>query len=612
MTKYILILMVLLGPLSFSQENSLFTSLTGLDDSLGVTHLYYRSGKSIDIYNPVYHFIPGTLIDSAFIDAYLINYPPPIGEIAKAVLDFNFYKGDPEKYLAAGFSIYPDNHGYIERFDGAAYGGVNNIGHLNFSSQNPDLMYANAGILLKSSNGGITWQDQNRPTFPIISLSPFDDKVMFGIDHDNSLIKSLDSGNTYYSVDTANWDDDSRMYFDPDGVHIYCVSNGYNYNLMKLSTGGGEPFSWMIREQSGQPIYFSNDTEIPGLIFYANGKNIYKSNDFGITFNPYKTLERNIIGIYKKPNEDKIYAATKYKIYEITNDSLIVLKSLAIDPDILDWFPLTIGNKWVYISYLIDQFGETNFEKFSTMQVIGQSEINGINYTTVLNDCLNYYSFVDTLYLRPDLDEGRIYRFDKDSNSEVLFYDLLIELGDTLYVDMDWVKSIVLEEINSVYLFETNTTEWYFRENGPCSCGHTLTKGFGMTNSYFDELGGQRDFLKGCVINGIVYGDTTVTDVKEEQTIPKQFVLYQNYPNPFNPNTNINYDLPVNSRVTLKIFDILGREIKTLVDEFQQAGDHQINFQSTADMPSGVYFYQLSTDGSAQNFISVKKMLLLK
>lgn len=133
-----------------------------------------------------------------------------------------------------------------------------------------------------------------------------------------------------------------------------------------------------------------------------------------------------------------------------------------------------------------------------------------------------------------------------------------------------------------------------------------------MTNSYFDELGGQRDFLKGCVINGIVYGDTTVTDVKEEQTIPKQFVLYQNYPNPFNPNTNINYDLPVNSRVTLKIFDILGREIKTLVDEFQQAGDHQINFQSTADMPSGVYFYQLSTDGSAQNFISVKKMLLLK
>lgn len=135
MTKYILILMVLLSPLSFSQENSLFTSLTGLDDSLGVTHLYYRSGKSIDIYNPVYHFIPGTLIDSAFIDAYLINYPPPIGEIAKAVLDFNFYKGDPEKYLAAGFSIYPDNHGYIERFDGAAYGGVNNIGHLNFSSQ---------------------------------------------------------------------------------------------------------------------------------------------------------------------------------------------------------------------------------------------------------------------------------------------------------------------------------------------------------------------------------------------------------------------------------------------------------------------------------------------
>jgi len=59
---------------------------------------------------------------------------------------------------------------------------------------------------------------------------------------------------------------------------------------------------------------------IPGLIFYANGKNISKSNDFGSTFNLYKTLERNIGGRYKKLNEDKLFAATKYKIYLITND----------------------------------------------------------------------------------------------------------------------------------------------------------------------------------------------------------------------------------------------------------------------------------------------------
>lgn len=89
--------------------------------------------------------------------------------------------------------------------------------------------------------------------------------------------------------------------------------------------------------------------------------------------------------------------------------------------------------------------------------------------------------------------------------------------------------------------------------------------------------------------------------------IPADFVLSQNYPNPCNPSTIISYDLPVNAQVTLKVFDVLGREIQTLVNELQSAGNHSVTFNAS-NLPSGVYFYRLQ----AGTFSQTMKLLLLK
>lgn len=89
--------------------------------------------------------------------------------------------------------------------------------------------------------------------------------------------------------------------------------------------------------------------------------------------------------------------------------------------------------------------------------------------------------------------------------------------------------------------------------------------------------------------------------------IPLSFVLYQNYPNPFNPSTVISYRLPANTVVTLKVFDVLGRDVATLVHRRQRAGIHYVHFNAS-DLPSGVYFYRLQ----AGNYIDTKKLLLLK
>jgi hypothetical protein len=89
--------------------------------------------------------------------------------------------------------------------------------------------------------------------------------------------------------------------------------------------------------------------------------------------------------------------------------------------------------------------------------------------------------------------------------------------------------------------------------------------------------------------------------------VPIEYSLEQNYPNPFNPFTTIEYSLPQNGFVTLKVFNVLGKEVATLVNGQNEAGKHTINFDASA-LNSGVYFYRID----AGNFIETKKMILLK
>ena len=93
----------------------------------------------------------------------------------------------------------------------------------------------------------------------------------------------------------------------------------------------------------------------------------------------------------------------------------------------------------------------------------------------------------------------------------------------------------------------------------------------------------------------------------DHNEIPTEFSLAQNYPNPFNPSTKISWQLPVGSLATLKIYDILGREVATLVNEYRQAGKYETEFNAET-LPSGVYFYQLK----AGKYLNTKKMILLK
>jgi hypothetical protein len=103
------------------------------------------------------------------------------------------------------------------------------------------------------------------------------------------------------------------------------------------------------------------------------------------------------------------------------------------------------------------------------------------------------------------------------------------------------------------------------------------------------------------------YQQTTITDVEDEEIIPTVFKLEQNYPNPFNPSTKIKFAVPEKSNVLIKVYDILGSEVTTLVNKEMDAGWYENNFNA-AGLSSGIYLFRME----AGSYISTKKMILLR
>ena len=135
-----------------------------------------------------------------------------------------------------------------------------------------------------------------------------------------------------------------------------------------------------------------------------------------------------------------------------------------------------------------------------------------------------------------------------------------------------------------------------------------------VLNDYYLTQGKHEITLKfyftGYNFNYFEFTQTTV-GIKNDKNIPEKFQLFQNFPNPFNPTTVIKYSVPnftsiTSSNTELKIFDTLGRQIKTLVNKVQPAGIYEVNFDAS-ELPSGIYFCELSCG----NFLQTKKMLLL-
>jgi hypothetical protein len=275
-------------------------------------------------------------------------------------------------------------------------------------------------------------------------------------------------------------------------------------------------------------------------------------------------------------------------------------------------FPLAIGNTWQYEIkfYFYDPPIPSRTMTFSLVSDTLMS--NGKTYFQIYP-----FDMFDQNFIRSD--SSCVYYWDRFLEKEIIAIDITLPLDSTLIIGWNDYFTLDLEAFYQTELFGKQCTNYKFLYGGLLFADVTFSDEFGFVAYEYrgDTEAVELWLLKGCNINDTLYG--TITDVQSTSKTPTDFVLHQNYPNPFNPSTKIKFEIPkIDSRksetVKLTVFDILGKEITTLINEEKVAGIHEVEFDARvpngqgSKLASGVYFYRLQVG----NYSEIKKMVWLK
>ncbi len=257
---------------------------------------------------------------------------------------------------------------------------------------------------------------------------------------------------------------------------------------------------------------------------------------------------------------------------------------------------LEVGNEWVYHYENISQTSNYYIRK----TVIGDTLIKQKNYAVI-----KIADWTGTKFLFERADSIKVYIISKSFIDSTLI-DFNLNTGDSLNY------YVVVTSYNGYYYGSNRKVIdiQYYRE-GLVHDEKLYIKGIGLSTEQYggeaiDGAGFNLDLVT-IKINNQIYGDTTLLAVSNNiDKHPLYFFLSQNYPNPFNPTTTISYSIPKPGLVTLKVYDILGREVETLVNENKLPGNYEVKFNA-GNLASGVYFYRLQVE----DYCAVRKLLLL-
>ena len=278
-------------------------------------------------------------------------------------------------------------------------------------------------------------------------------------------------------------------------------------------------------------------------------------------------------------------------------------QSISWDTTAARYFPLAVGNQWSY--HFIGRGG-------NPVPCYPNSQYDFIIAITsdTINNGHKYYKFSNGDILRIDSTTMNVYKL--TLSGDCLFDSLLARKND--FIHGCGFLGVIGD--SSFVLFAGLNRK--VRTTQGIGYAKKLMSGIGLYYHGGCEL--QQGFdqqLNGCIINGVQYGQMLgINQISSE--VPIEFSLLQNYPNPFNPATTIRFAIPPNvksemSNVKIIIYDALGREVQTLVDENLSPGTYEVEFDGS-NFPSGVYYYkfEVSDPSTPLRVTETKKMVLLK
>ena len=490
------------------------------------------------------------------------------------------------------------------------------------------------GFIFSQQQTDIPWPTLSNSDWPMIKHDPqFTGRSPYKGPQRPNILWIRDMENGIFSGPVIG--EEGNIYFGSYyvfGDYFYSYTANGNFNW-QYETGGGRATQSGILIDSSNTIYFGSrdsclyalnpdgsfkwkyktsasidQTVIPNIDLQGN---IYVSNSKGefYSFKPDGVLNWSVL--YTNGFEDKspTFSPDGNTIYIAGFDSN--LYALNLDGSI----------KWEFscgqIEYgsMVDSYGNIYF---TAGQYLYSIDSNGVKNWV-------YFIFGDPPAI-PTIDyDGNVYAIAVDTNC-CPYYLKLISLTysgelrwEYIFEDSeidDFLQPLICDSEGTVYVGSTFGYNYYavssdgelkwklplipvmqqVDNTGAIAKDGTLFLGVHAVSL----LGGQTNTL-------IAIRDTGTVSIKESNTKKREYSLLQNYPNPFNPTTNIEYQIKERGFVTLKVYDMLGKEVAVLVNENQDKGKYKISFDGS-NLPSGVYIYSLRVNGFVQN----NKMILMK
>ncbi len=449
------------------------------------------------------------------------------------------------------------------------------------------------GSLFKTTDGGINWDTLKVTAGSLFQSYNFKMKFLdfnngFIISKDGILLKTSNAGLSWELPISNTYLNLKRLYFLNNQVGYAGGYIDYNSEIIKTTDGG---ISWETKKNINYGSYMGiNSIDFidgnVGAVACDLGL-IIKTIDGGETWEDIYLGFEQIIDI-KLFSENTLIASSTNKVYRSTDNGI-------------SWYTTTLGERMKF-DFVTNNYGYAISEGGAVYRSIDQ----GINWDSL--SILQNANAVDAIDFL-----GINFGVAIASNTFYKTYD----------GGITWQSKYIpgFDQRFSDICFSDTLTGWIIAPKGKIlktvDGGENWTYQLSQSTSYLSAITSLTE-NEGWIVgeNGLILHTTNggVTFIEDEENNfaqPKEFLLQQNYPNPFNPSTKISWQSPVGSWQTLKVYDILGNEVATLVNEYRDAGSYEVEFNlasSIQNLASGIYFYKLQ----AGDFVETKKMIFLK
>lgn len=356
---------------------------------------------------------------------------------------------------------------------------------------------------------------------------------------------------------------------------------------------------------------FGND------IFAGTGNGVYKSTDYGVTWTQTSLNNRDVESLAIR--ENYLFAGTYvFGIYKSTDNGNTWIQTSLTNNTVLT---LLVKENYIFAGtkysgvYKSTDNGDTWVQTSPNYSYVNSLAVNGNNIFAGASTGVYISTNNGNTWLQTSLDNQFVWSLIVNQGNIFAGTDyggvyISTNNGNTWEHASMTGKAVMslAESGNNIFAGTWTYGVYLSKDNGETWI--QKNQGFGNINMNIISLMIYNDYIfAGSWENSVWrrYLDEIIPVKSIKENVLDKYALHQNYPNPFNPNTKVKFDIAKLSDVRLIVYDILGREVATLVNERLKAGTYDVDFEGT-NLPSGVYYYRLETDG----FVDVKKMLLVK